>query len=75
MEKGWSPECENGVVGGDEEAESRQQEARRGGVDEARREWERGGERENRKRRRDCSGLYRTCRVGGGATQNRNVIT
>ena len=50
-------------VGGYEEAESRQQEAGRGGVDKVRRE--RGGEREKaREMRRDCSSLYRTCSSG-----------
>ena len=60
-------------MGGDEESESGQQEAGRGGV-EARQE--RGGETQKaRERRRDFSDLYRICSSGGGATPNRNVIT
>ena len=61
-------------VGGDEEAESRQQEAGRGDVEqsEARVRSERESERE---KRRDRSDLSRTCSVGGGATPKQNVIT
>jgi len=83
--KGWSPECEDGVVGGtrtggwgrrvsgDEEAESRQQEAGRAegrGRGQIERAKEKRGER-----RRDCSDLFRTCSAGSRATPKQNVIT
>ena len=51
-------------MGRDEEAKSGQQEAGRGGVDEARQE--RGGETQKaRERQRDFSDLYRICSSGG----------
>ena len=65
-------------VGGDEEAESRQQEAGRGDVDEgeararrspgSRKRVMQRDEGEVRERRRDRSDLYRTCSTGQRAT-------
>ena len=54
-------------MGGDEEAESGQQEAARG---------EREAEKlKKQERLRNFSDLYRICSSGGGATPNHNVIT